>query len=93
MPEKLTMQELAGAVTKLEGWTLEGDTLVWQKLFPSFSAAFAFAAQVALLAERRDHHPEIALSYKKLTLRLITHDVGGITERDLEFARALSRLS
>ena len=89
MPEKLTMQESAAATTELEGWTLEQDTLTWKRTFPSFPAAFAFATQIALLAERRDHHPSLTIDYRDLTLRLTTHDAGGVTARDVDFARAV----
>ena len=92
MPEKLTMQELATATTELEGWTLEQDALTWKQNFSSFPAAFAFATQIALLAERRDHHPSITVDYRNLTLRLTTHDAGGVTARDVDFARASLKL-
>ena len=49
---------------------------------PSFAEAIAFVNRVAELAEREDHHPDIAVSYKKVTLRWTTHSEGGITERD-----------
>ena len=90
MPKKLTLPEIQSALTELNGWTLEADMLTWRRTFGSFPEAFAFATQVALLAERRDHHPDIALSYTRLTLRLTTHDALGITVRDLDFARALN---
>lgn len=78
MPDKLTPQDIDEALTELAGWTLEGDALVWQQTFSSFPAAFAFAAQVALLAERRDHHPSITVDYRTLTLRLTSHDAGEV---------------
>lgn len=87
---KLTPQEIQNALKELDGWTLEADKLTWRRTFGSFSEAFALTTQVALLAERRDHHPDIVLSYNRLTLRLTTHDAQGITVRDLEFARALN---
>ncbi len=87
---KLTPQEIQNALKELDGWTLEADMLTWRRTVGSFSEAFALTTQVALLAERRDHHPDIALSYDRLTLRLTTHDAQGITVRDLEFARALN---
>lgn len=87
---KLTPQEIQNALKELDGWTLEADMLTWRRTCGSFSEAFALTTQVALLAERRDHHPDIALSYDRLTLRLTTHDAQGITVRDLEFARALN---
>lgn len=87
--EKLDKKEIEDALTELDGWSSEGDALVWQRAFGSFSEAFAFTTRVALLAERRDHHPDIALSYTRLGLRLTTHDAGGVTARDVRFARAL----
>ena len=54
--------------------------------FPSFPEAIGFVNRVAELAERENHHPDIAVSYKKVTLRWTTHSAGGITERDRELA-------
>jgi 4a-hydroxytetrahydrobiopterin dehydratase len=53
---------------------------------PSFREAIAFVGRVADLAEDANHHPDIAISYKKVTLRWTTHSAGGITERDYELA-------
>ena len=89
MPKKLTLPEIQSALKGLEGWTLEADMLKWSQTCGSFAEAFALATRVALLAERRDHHPDIALNYNRLTLHLKTHDAEGITVRDLDFARAL----
>jgi 4a-hydroxytetrahydrobiopterin dehydratase len=54
--------------------------------FPSFGEAIAFVDRVAELAERENHHPDIAISYKTVTLRWVTHSAGGITDRDRELA-------
>lgn len=53
---------------------------------PSFREAIAFVGRVADLAEEANHHPDIAISYRKVTLRWTTHSAGGITERDHELA-------
>jgi 4a-hydroxytetrahydrobiopterin dehydratase len=53
---------------------------------PSFAEAVAFVNRVADLAERENHHPDITLSYRKVTLRWTTHSAGGITDRDRELA-------
>ena len=92
MPEKLSSEEISAALSGLEGWKLEGGALEWQQSFKSFPEAFAFVTRTALLAEKRDHHPSILLDYTVLTLRLTTHDAGGITARDAEFARAVNAL-
>ena len=53
---------------------------------PSFPDAIAFVNRVAELAERENHHPDVTISYKRVTLRWTTHSAGGITERDRELA-------
>ena len=53
---------------------------------PSFREAIEFVNRVADLAEREDHHPDIGVSYRKVTLRWVTHSAGGITDRDHELA-------
>jgi 4a-hydroxytetrahydrobiopterin dehydratase len=60
--------------------------------FPSFPAAIAFVDRVAELAEAENHHPDISISYRKVTLRWTTHSAGGITERDHELARRTDEL-
>jgi 4a-hydroxytetrahydrobiopterin dehydratase len=54
---------------------------------PSFQEAIAFVGRVAQLAEEANHHPDISISYRKVTLRWTTHSAGGITDRDHELAR------
>jgi 4a-hydroxytetrahydrobiopterin dehydratase len=54
--------------------------------FDSFAQAIAFVNRVAELAEAENHHPDIAVSYKRVTLRWTTHSAGGITDRDRELA-------
>ena len=69
-----------------EGWAEVDDALEQTFELPSFAAAIAFVNRVAALAESEDHHPDVAISYKKVTLRWTTHSEGGITERDRELA-------
>jgi 4a-hydroxytetrahydrobiopterin dehydratase len=59
---------------------------------PSFPDAIAFVNRVAELAERENHHPDVAISYKRVTLRWTTHSAGGITDRDRELARRSDEL-
>jgi 4a-hydroxytetrahydrobiopterin dehydratase len=58
----------------------------------SFAGAIAFVNRVAELAEAENHHPDIAIAYRKVTLRWTTHSAGGITDRDREFARLSDEL-
>jgi 4a-hydroxytetrahydrobiopterin dehydratase len=60
---------------------------------PSFPEAIAFVNRVAELAERENHHPDVTISYKKVTLRWVTHSAGGITDRDHELAARSAELA
>lgn len=70
----------------MDGWTDSDGALERTFEFGSFPDAIAFVNRIAELAQAEDHHPDIAVSYKKVTLRWTTHSAGGITERDREFA-------
>jgi 4a-hydroxytetrahydrobiopterin dehydratase len=59
---------------------------------PSFAEAIAFVNRLAELAERENHHPDIDVRYRKVTVRWVTHSAGGITDRDRELAAATSAL-
>ena len=74
---------------ELPGWTLEGEELVGCWRFPDFSSALAAAVRVGALAERVDHHPELRISWGLLEVRLTTHAVKALTERDLDLAAAI----
>jgi 4a-hydroxytetrahydrobiopterin dehydratase len=67
-------------------WTETDGALERTFELPSFAEAIAFVNRVAELAESENHHPDIAIAYKKVTLRWSTHSAGGITERDRELA-------
>jgi 4a-hydroxytetrahydrobiopterin dehydratase len=78
-----------------DGWALEpgGKALVRTFTFKDFSEAFAFLTRVALHAERQDHHPEFTSVWNRVDFRLTSHDAGGVTERDANLARAISKLA
>jgi 4a-hydroxytetrahydrobiopterin dehydratase len=71
----------------VEGWKERDGALEREFAFESFADAIAFVNRVADLAEAKDHHPDIAVSYRRVTLRWTTHSAGRITERDHELAR------
>jgi 4a-hydroxytetrahydrobiopterin dehydratase len=77
-----------------EGWALEdgGKALARTVRFKDFSEAFGFLARVALHAEKVDHHPEFTSVWNRVDFRLTSHDAGGVTERDVALAEAISRL-
>ncbi len=71
-----------------QGWTREDkrDAITREFAFKDFNRAFAFMTQVALHAEKHDHHPEWFNVYNKVRITLSTHDAGGVTEKDLKLA-------
>lgn len=73
------------------GWTIQGDTIVRTLEFSDFVEAMSFVTQVALLAERAFHHPDIDIRWNKVTLILSTHSAGGLTEKDVDLASAIER--
>jgi 4a-hydroxytetrahydrobiopterin dehydratase len=75
-----------GCMSALSGWTEVDDALEQTFELPSFPEAIAFVNRVAELAEAENHHPDVAISYKKVTLRWTTHSEGGITDRDRDLA-------
>ena len=73
-------------------WRLEAGKLRRDLVFRDFGEAFGFMTRVALLAERADHHPDWSNSYKRVSIALWSHDVGGVTERDFKLAAAIDAL-
>jgi 4a-hydroxytetrahydrobiopterin dehydratase len=77
-----------------DGWGEEegGKALVRSFKFKDFSEAFAFLTQVAMHAEKVDHHPEFTNCWNRVDFRLTTHDAGGVTDRDRKLAEAINGL-
>ena len=76
-------------------WSLEdgGKALVRTINFKDFSEAFAFLTRVAMHAEKVDHHPEFTNVWNRVDFRLTSHDAGGVTDRDLKLAKAISEIA
>ena len=89
----LTDAERDAALADLTRWRYEGGAIRARFAFPDFSAAWGFMTRVALLAESRDHHPDWSNVYGRVDVALTTHDAGGVTARDTEFARAIEALA
>ena len=77
----------------LPGWELDGETLRRQFAFQGFADAVAFVVRLGFDAEAADHHPEIVIEYKRVTLGFTTHSAGGLTTRDFDGARAVAALA
>ena len=89
----LTREMVQQGLRSLPLWKLEGKEIVRHYQFPDFVAAMLFVNQVAEKAENAGHHPDIDIRYNKVRLALISHDQGGLTQRDLKMAQALDSLS
>jgi len=83
---KLSQAEVDQRMKDLRGWTLQGDEIVKQYTFKNFLEAIAFVNRLAPKAEAADHHPDILVSYKRVTLTYSTHSEGGLTIKDFEGA-------
>ena len=77
----------------LPGWELDGDAIRRKLTFAGFAEAMAFIVRLAFVAEAADHHPDILVSYKRVTLTYSTHSEGGLTAKDFDGAAAASDLA
>ncbi len=78
----LTEEEIERALASLPGWTREGDTIRRQFTFSSFLEAVAFVNRLVPHAEAADHHPDITINYRRVTLSYSTHSEHGLTAKD-----------
>lgn len=90
-PQLLTDQAVAEALRSV-AWERDGDEIVKVVTRKDFAAALAWVNEVGALAEARNHHPDIAISWNTVTLRLSTHSAGGLTEVDFDLAQAVDAL-
>lgn len=92
MAQLLTEAEIQAGISQLEGWTLEGKEIRTTCKLKDFVDAIAFVNQLVKPAEAAGHHPDIAISYNKVTITLTTHDAGGLTALDFDMAQTISQL-
>jgi len=92
MPRVLSPSELKLRLKELEGWKAEGKFITRTFEFDHFMDAIAFINEVAEAAERLEHHPDVNIRYTTVKLSLQTHSEGGVTEWDLELARAIDNI-
>jgi 4a-hydroxytetrahydrobiopterin dehydratase len=89
----LSPEKVREGLRSLPDWKVEGKEIVRHYEFPDFAAAMVFVNQVAEKAEKAGHHPDIDIRYNKVRLALVSHDQGGLTQRDMKMAQALETLS
>jgi 4a-hydroxytetrahydrobiopterin dehydratase len=94
MVKKLMDSERDAALRNLTGWRYDeaGDAIHQTFKFKSFSEAFGFISRVALEAQKADHHPDWSNSYDTVTIKLSTHDAGGVSQKDVDLAKAIDAL-
>lgn len=84
---------IASKLQSLSRWKLDGGELVRRCEFTNFVEAMQFVNSVAELAEGAGHHPDIDIRYNKVKLALMSHDAGGLTDRDFDLAAAIDSLN
>lgn len=89
----LTDAEIQQAIASLPGWQRQGKAIQRVFEFPDFKAAMQFVNKIADAAEQANHHPDIDIRYNKVTLALVSHDAGGVTQRDVKMARRINEIS
>ena len=89
----LSDPDIESALRSLPGWKREGEAIVKTFRFASFRDAVAFVDRLAPVVDAADHHPDILIRYRRVTLAYSTHSEGGITEKDIAGAREAERLA
>lgn len=88
----LSAVEIQAKLQTLNDWQLDGKTIQTVKKFDGFPSAIAFVNQLVEPAEAAGHHPDLSISYNKVTIRLSTHDAGGLTQKDFDVATTIDTL-
>ncbi len=89
----LTDSEIQQALGRLPGWQRNGMAIQRVFQFPDFKAAMEFVNKVADAAEQANHHPDIDIRYNKVTMLLVSHDSGGVTQRDVSMAKRINQIA
>jgi 4a-hydroxytetrahydrobiopterin dehydratase len=89
----MTTEEVKTALQKLPGWAQDGEAIKRQFTFAGFPEAVAFIVRLGFEAEGTDHHPDILVNYKRVTLTYSTHTEGGLTRKDFDGAARAGTLA
>ena len=90
---KLSSEQIEEALRTLAGWERDGDCIRKQFTFAGFPDAVAFVVRVGFAAELVDHHPDMLVNYKRVTLTYTTHSAGALTQKDVEGAKAAQAIA
>lgn len=88
----LSATEIQTRLLRLPAWRLEGQEIVCDRKFVGFPEAIAFLDRLVDPAEAAGHHPDLQVSYNRVTVRLTTHDAGGLTDKDFDLAEIINQL-
>lgn len=91
-PDPLSVDAIASLTTLLPSWQVEGRELVKTFAFASYLGGIDFVRRLAIAAEEMNHHPEILIGWRKVTVRLTTHSAATLTDLDVELARKAESL-
>jgi len=90
--EQLPIDKIETEIKEMPGWAVVDGKLRKEFVFDDFTQAFAFMTKAVEHIEKMNHHPEWTNVYNKLTVDLVTHDAGGITQNDIDLAKILNSL-
>jgi 4a-hydroxytetrahydrobiopterin dehydratase len=89
----LTSEQAQWRLSELVGWTLEGNAIRKQFVFAGFPEAVDFVSRLVPHAEAVDHHPDVLINYRRVTLTYSTHSEGGLTPKDFDGAKMADRVA
>jgi 4a-hydroxytetrahydrobiopterin dehydratase len=89
--KKLTDQEINTRLQELKEWEYKDNAIVKNFTLPTFFEAYTLLCKAAFIAEKLNHHPDWSGVYNKVTLKLSTHDAGGVTQSDIDFATEIEK--
>jgi 4a-hydroxytetrahydrobiopterin dehydratase len=92
MSTKLSNAEVTTKLASLTGWEKSDDTIEKLYKFKNFTEAIAFVNKLVEPANTAGHHPDLSISYNKVTINLTTHDAGGLTQKDFDLAATFEQL-
>lgn len=92
MSGKLSQEQITKQLNGLSEWQQEGQVIQKKFSLPSFPAAIMFVGAVGHLAEGLNHHPDMHIQWRHVTISISTHDAGGLTDKDFELAQLIEAL-
>jgi 4a-hydroxytetrahydrobiopterin dehydratase len=90
---KIPQEDVRVRLQKLPGWVLAGDAITRQFTFAGFPEAVAFIVRLGFAAEAVDHHPDLVVNYKRVTVTYSTHSEGGLTDKDFAGAETATKIA